>query len=121
MKNLKISFIVIVLLTFFIHVEKMEAASGQTYEVGANILHVREDPAGDARIIGLLNKGDKLTAFGEQYGWVQTYYGGSTAWVAKHHLIPTDSAVTTASLIKPLQQKRLSQQPPARLPLRHRV
>ncbi|WP_156854100.1 N-acetylmuramoyl-L-alanine amidase [Oceanobacillus sp. AG] len=97
MKNLKISFIVIVLLTFFIHVEKMEAASGQTYEVGANILHVREDHAGDARIIGLLNKGDKLTAFGEQYGWVQTYYGGSTAWVAKHHLIPTDSAVTTAS------------------------
>ncbi|MCG5102801.1 N-acetylmuramoyl-L-alanine amidase [Oceanobacillus alkalisoli] len=97
MRNLKISFIVIVLLTFFIHVEKMEAASGQTYEVGANILHVREDPASDATIIGLLHKGDRLTVFQEQYGWVQTYYGGSTAWVAKHHLIQASPEVPAAN------------------------
>ncbi|MCM3740725.1 N-acetylmuramoyl-L-alanine amidase [Oceanobacillus luteolus] len=96
MRNFGIGIILILLLTLFVHVETTTAASGQTYEVGVNILHVREAADGDADIIGLLQQGDKLTAFQEKYGWVQTYYAGEPAWVAKHYLIPTGSTTTSS-------------------------
>lgn len=67
------------------------AESGDTYEVGTTILNVREEPAGNAKVIGLLSNGDKVVAFQEKYGWIQTYYGGEAAWIAKHHLIRTSS------------------------------
>ncbi|OZU89240.1 N-acetylmuramoyl-L-alanine amidase [Virgibacillus indicus] len=68
------------------------AESGDTYEVGTTILNVREAPASNAKIIGLLSNGDKVVAFQEKYGWIQTYYGGEAAWIAKHHLIRTSSS-----------------------------
>lgn len=66
------------------------AADEQTYEVNT-ILNVRDQPAGNAEIVGLLSKGDLVVGFKEEYGWVQTYYGGQEAWVAKHHLIPVSA------------------------------
>lgn len=67
------------------------ANSGDTYEVSTTILNVRSEPSSEASVIGQLSKGNQVTAFNEQYGWVQTYYGGETAWIAKHHLIPVSS------------------------------
>ncbi len=42
MRNFGIGIILILLLALFVHVETTTATSGQTYEVGVNILHVRE-------------------------------------------------------------------------------
>ena len=68
------------------------AESGQTYEVHSTSLNVRSAPADDAQVIGQLMTGDKVVAFQEQYGWIQTYYGGQEVWVAKHHLMSTGTA-----------------------------
>lgn len=91
MKQLTYSLAVILLISIFVPTESIEASNGETYEVSATILHVRDEPANNASIVGLLHQGDKLTSFEEKYGWVQTYYSGKVAWVAKHHLIPTES------------------------------
>ncbi|MBY7144914.1 N-acetylmuramoyl-L-alanine amidase [Virgibacillus sp. NKC19-3] len=70
-----------------------QAESGDTYEVSTTVLNVRSAPADGAEIVDVLTKGDTIVAFQERYGWVQTYYGGNEAWVAKHHLIPANSSV----------------------------
>jgi len=70
--------------------QTINANSGQVYEVHSNILNVRSEPSSNSEVIGWLSKGDTVNTFQEQYGWVQTYYGGKTAWVAKHHLIAAD-------------------------------
>lgn len=88
MKHLRYFLALILLLGLFLPAEITEAANGDTYEVSSMLLHVRDEPAGDAQILGLLHKGDRVTVFQEKYGWVQTYYAGQTAWVAKHYLIP---------------------------------
>lgn len=67
------------------------AESGQAYEVSSASLNVRSEPAPNAQIIGQLTAGDKVVAFKEEYGWVQTYLAGQEAWIAKHHLISVDS------------------------------
>lgn len=90
MRNFFLVMALILLISFFAPVEITEAASGDTYEVSSMVLHVRDEPATNASIIGLLHKGDQLTAFQEEYGWVQTYYLGEIAWIAKHHLISTE-------------------------------
>ena len=68
------------------------ANSGSTYEVSSDMVNVREEPASTGLIIGMLSKGDRLVVFQEKYGWLQTYYGGKTAWVAAHHLAPVNSS-----------------------------
>lgn len=99
MKHLRYFLAIILLLGIFIPAATAKAANGDTYEVSSMLLHVRDEPASGATIVGLLHKGDKLTVFHEKYGWVQTYYAGKTAWVAKHHLIPvsTGNVSTQAS------------------------
>lgn len=77
------------MLLFFLFIPQFTYAnSGQLYEVQPNLLNIRSEPALDSEVVGWLHKGDTVTAFKEEYGWVQTYYGGSEVWVAKHHLIP---------------------------------
>ncbi|MFC3041198.1 N-acetylmuramoyl-L-alanine amidase [Virgibacillus xinjiangensis] len=71
--------------------EESSAHSKETYEVSNQILNVREAPSDSAEIIGTLSKNDTITAFQEKYGWVQTYFGGEEAWVAKHYLVSTSS------------------------------
>ncbi|WP_249869424.1 N-acetylmuramoyl-L-alanine amidase [Oceanobacillus saliphilus] len=90
MKNFRNSLIGICFLLFlsFLLPATAHANEGQTYEVSTNILNVRSEPAADATVVGYLSKGNKVTAFQEKYGWIQTYYGGKEAWVAKHHLVP---------------------------------
>lgn len=63
------------------------AESGQTYEVYTSVLNVREEPSLSANVVGTLTKGNQIKGFKEQYGWIQTYYGGEEVWVAKHHLV----------------------------------
>lgn len=102
MKHLRYLLAPILLLILFLSAEPAKAANGDTFEVSSMLLHVREEPANDALVMGVLHKGDKVTVFQEKYGWVQTYYAGKTGWVAKHHLIaaatdntdiPADSGV----------------------------
>ena len=99
MRNLFRVIVLILFITFFTPVVNTEAASGDTYEVSSMVLHVRDEPASNAAIIGLLHKGDQLTAFQEKYGWVQTYYSGETAWIAKHHLISTETVSQVAATV----------------------
>lgn len=96
MRYLRYSMVFILFITCFISTETTEAASGDTYEVSSMLLHVRDEPANNATIIGLLHKGDNVTVFQEKYGWVQTYYSGQVVWIAKHHLIQTSSATQTS-------------------------
>ncbi|MFC2949019.1 N-acetylmuramoyl-L-alanine amidase [Virgibacillus sediminis] len=78
------------LLLLFILFSPAESSanSKETYEVGNQVLNVREAPSRNANIIGTLSGSDTITVFQEKHGWVQTYYGGKEAWVAKHYLIP---------------------------------
>lgn len=78
----------IVLTSLFLLPNNSHAANGDVYDVGQAILNVRSSPSIDSEIVGQLQAGDQLVEFGEQHGWVQTYFGGKEAWVAKHYLIP---------------------------------
>ncbi|HLQ70618.1 MAG TPA: N-acetylmuramoyl-L-alanine amidase [Bacillota bacterium] len=72
---------------FFILIPVVHAEnSKQVYQVGTNNLNVREAPNHDANIVGQVQKGDRITAFQEKHGWVQTYYAGKVAWVASQYL-----------------------------------
>ncbi|UJL46189.1 N-acetylmuramoyl-L-alanine amidase [Virgibacillus sp. NKC19-16] len=84
------------LLFLFLFIPTSQAENGDTYEV-SNTVNVRNAPAAGAEIIGMLSKGDTIVAFQEQHGWVQTYYAGEEAWVAKHHLFPIVSSVDTVA------------------------
>lgn len=64
------------------------AENAKTYEVSTGVLNVRSEPSLNANTLGILTKGNQVEVFQEQYGWVQTYYQGKEAWIAKHHLIP---------------------------------
>ena len=75
------------------------ANSGQTYEVSPTNLNVRSEPATDSQVIGSLQKGTNVMAFKEKYGWVQTYYGGEEAWVAKHHLVSAENTTKNHSTV----------------------
>ncbi len=91
MRHLRFNTALVVLFLSLFLVDEVHAENGQTYEVGTSILHVRGEPDHDAPIIGLLQRGDKVTAFQEKFGWVQTYYAGEVAWIAKHYLVPIAS------------------------------
>ncbi|MCJ7841616.1 N-acetylmuramoyl-L-alanine amidase [Lederbergia sp. NSJ-179] len=87
------------LLTFFIstfflfHFIPSAHAKGhsQVYIVGTTSLNIRSAPSNSATIIGQLSEGDRVVAFQESFGWVQTYYDGQVAWVASHFLLPAGS------------------------------
>lgn len=72
------------------------AENGTTYEVSSALLNVRSEPANDAQIIGQLTTGNQIVVFNEKYGWVQTYYAGQEAWVAKHHLALVDGEIQSS-------------------------
>ncbi|WP_404456173.1 N-acetylmuramoyl-L-alanine amidase [Virgibacillus necropolis] len=93
MKNLRLLLIGIsVLLLSFIIAPTVDAHSGKTYEVGTSSLNVRNAPSNDAKIMGQLIPGDQVVVFKELYGWAQTYYGGTEAWVASQYLYPLEDA-----------------------------
>jgi len=76
------------LLFFFTFVSVSFAESEQVYEVKTTNLNVRNAPSHDADVIGHLQPGQKVTAFKEEHGWVQTYYNDDIAWVASQYLSP---------------------------------
>lgn len=76
------------LLFFFIFVTASFAESQQAYEVGTTNLNVRNAPSHDAEVVGHLQPGERVEAFREQHGWVQTYYEGEVVWVASQYLSP---------------------------------
>jgi N-acetylmuramoyl-L-alanine amidase len=81
------SAIILLNITLLLATPSVHASSGQAYEVGADILNVRDKPDHDAKIIGQLEFGDHLNVFQEKYGWVQTYFDGKEAWVASQFLV----------------------------------
>ncbi|WP_158589655.1 MULTISPECIES: N-acetylmuramoyl-L-alanine amidase [Clostridia] len=90
MKNvhLTLTSLAIMLISLFLLPHSSYAANGDVYDVGQAVLNVRSGPSLDSEIVGQLQVGDQLIEFNEQYGWVQTYFAGKEAWVAKHHLVP---------------------------------
>ncbi|MGX4670879.1 N-acetylmuramoyl-L-alanine amidase [Cerasibacillus sp. JNUCC 74] len=89
MKKLYISLTccAIILAILLLFPNQTYAASGDIYDVGQTNLNVRSEPSIDAEIIGKLQVGEQVVEFQEKHGWVQTYYGGKEAWVAKQYLL----------------------------------
>ena len=79
------------LLFFFTSVPESFAEDQIIYEVKTSNLNVRNAPSHDAAVVGHLQPGERVTAFKEQHGWVQTYYGGEVVWVASQYLHPVKS------------------------------
>ncbi|MFD1064623.1 N-acetylmuramoyl-L-alanine amidase [Oceanobacillus locisalsi] len=92
----------LLIISFFL--PSLSFANSNSYEVSSPVLNIRSEPSDNASLVGQFTQGDKVNAFNEQHGWVQTYYGGEPVWIAKHHLIATDntdqeqSAVETETL-----------------------
>ncbi|WP_096273001.1 N-acetylmuramoyl-L-alanine amidase [Paucisalibacillus globulus] len=64
------------------------AKEDQIYKVNADWLNIRNAPSEQAEIVGKLKRGNQVKIFGENSGWVQTYYNGNAVWVASKHLEP---------------------------------
>src|SRR5699024_6432468 len=79
-------------ILLYLFVPVAHAADKQVYEVGADNLNVRVAPGSNSEVIGHLQTGDRVTAFGEKHGWIQTYYNGKIAWVASQFLFKTDQS-----------------------------
>lgn len=94
--------LLIVMISFLVSPAITYAYDTETYEVSSSTLNIRSAPSNESSIVGQFVKGNQLTAFKEQYGWVQTYYGGKEVWLAKHHLMPvsTSSSSSTTSDLK---------------------
>jgi len=88
-KTKKIYLLAAILFILSFLLPNASLANGDSYEVSSAVLNIRSEPSNDASLVGQFTKGDKVNAFNEQHGWVQTYYGGEPVWVAKHHLIST--------------------------------
>ncbi|MBU5466043.1 N-acetylmuramoyl-L-alanine amidase [Virgibacillus sp. MSJ-26] len=85
------------LLFFFTFVTASFAESQQAYEVGTTNLNVRNAPSHDAAVVGHLQPGERVEAFSEQHGWVQTYYDGEVVWVASQYLSPINGESSTST------------------------
>jgi len=79
-----LSILAIIFFSLFFHTP---VTAEQLYVVGTDNLNIRSSPAHTAPVVGQLAKGDQLVAFGEKFGWIQTYYKGKEAWVASQYLI----------------------------------
>jgi len=78
-------------LFFFTTQVESYAETEQVYEVGTSNLNVRTNPSHHAPVIGHLQAGERITAFKEEHGWVQTYYNGESVWVASQYLYPVET------------------------------
>ncbi|MFC4661587.1 N-acetylmuramoyl-L-alanine amidase [Oceanobacillus aidingensis] len=99
---------ILFILSFFL--PNASLANGDSYEVSSAVLNIRSEPSNDASLVGQFTKGDKVNAFDEQHGWVQTYYGGEPVWVAKHHLISTGDSSQEAA---PAAEETVNEEPAA--------
>ncbi|WP_368901255.1 N-acetylmuramoyl-L-alanine amidase [Oceanobacillus oncorhynchi] len=99
---------ILFILSFFL--PNASLAHGDSYEVSSAVLNIRSEPSNDASLVGQFTKGDKVNAFDEQHGWVQTYYGGEPVWVAKHHLISTGDSSQEAA---PAAEETVNEEPAA--------
>lgn len=81
------------------------ANTKKTYEVGTSNLNVRVSPSHDAPVVGHLQTGDKITAFKEANGWVQTYFEDDVAWVASQYLVETASETKSTPEVKSSSDK----------------
>ncbi|GIO19121.1 hypothetical protein J18TS1_22210 [Oceanobacillus oncorhynchi subsp. incaldanensis] len=99
---------ILFILSFFL--PNASLANGDSYEVSSSVLNIRSEPSNDASLVGQFTKGDKVNAFDEQHGWVQTYYGGEPVWVAKHHLISTGDSSQEAA---PAAEETVNEEPAA--------
>ncbi|GGA82852.1 N-acetylmuramoyl-L-alanine amidase [Ornithinibacillus halotolerans] len=82
------------LIPIFLFYSASSAHPGQTFEVNVDWLPILKSPTDSAEIVGNLKRGDKVTAFKEQAGWLQTYYQGREVWVLSKHLLPMEEQET---------------------------
>ncbi|MDY0394825.1 hypothetical protein RWE15_10590 [Virgibacillus halophilus] len=71
-KTLAIGLAVFAFLLFFI--PKVEAESGQLYQVNSEKLMVRASADPQGEIVSELYKGDLVTIFSETFGWGRTFF-----------------------------------------------
>lgn len=81
-----------VFIFLFTYTPAVSAEDGEIYEVDADTVNVRSSPSQEADIIDTLNESDRITAFQESFGWIQTYYDGQEAWVASQFLAPSNDS-----------------------------
>lgn len=75
---------------FFLVPTSQAAGTGKTYIVGESVVELRAAPDAEADIIGELSIDDKVTIFGEVFGWGRTFYNHEEAWVPIYKLIPLE-------------------------------
>ncbi len=98
MENIRYSIIfAAIFFLFFTFSSPTHAESNQTYEVGTDVLNVRDAPHKDAEVVGKLKFGDSVPAFKERNGWVSTFYGGKEVWVASHFLVKSENNEAASS------------------------
>ncbi len=77
MKNLRIfTFItcILALIFIFLPLSKVTASEGDLYIVNTTELNMRIAPSNEAKIVGQLEYGSKLTVFAEDDGWGKTFF-----------------------------------------------
>ncbi|MBY7142629.1 N-acetylmuramoyl-L-alanine amidase [Virgibacillus sp. NKC19-3] len=72
--------------------------NGQLHQVKVPAVHLREAPDKNATIITELSNGEKVTIFGESYGWGKTFYNDKEAWIALHLLEETNESTDRMTL-----------------------
>lgn len=93
MKNLRIfTFItcILALIFIFLPLSKVTASEGDLYIVNTTELNMRIAPSNEAKIVGQLEYGSKLTVFAEDDGWGKTFFEGEKVWVAIEFLQPLE-------------------------------
>lgn len=92
--------VVMVFMLFFSFNAEVNAGDKLTFEVGVDKVNLRSSPSHDAKIVGSLERGDKLAVFEKKYGWYQTYYHGELVWIASQFLIARSSVQTSKAVKK---------------------
>lgn len=83
--------ITILVSTLFLPQSQVQAASSnKVYVVSkVNDLNIRSDARMGTKILGKLNKGQKLQRLGSKGAWTQVYYKKKKAWVATSYVTTT--------------------------------
>lgn len=96
-------------LLFIISFGSVASAAEKTYHVGASNLQVRSTPDSNGKVLGKLGPDHKIVGFAEKHGWVQTYFNGQEAWVAKQFLTeantPSVASTQTSTVRKQLHMQ----------------
>ncbi|HEY4600754.1 MAG TPA: N-acetylmuramoyl-L-alanine amidase [Cerasibacillus sp.] len=74
--------VIFILIFVFIPTAKVQAESGDVYQVKSTQLNMRTQPSEEAEIVGQLGFGSELMIFEKIDGWVKTFFNGQPVWVS---------------------------------------